>query len=240
MRFPNPVGPAAGFDENGRATESDANRGAISVKFFLRRPLVRPREENRAAMVVHLNLGSNVGPRLEALRRAVAMLGALRGVEVLRVSRVFETPPFGLSVPSGPFLNVCAEIETDLALGRLLELTQGIEIALGRGADAKGKNLPRPIDIDIVVAEDRVRRQGPPILPHPGLKERVFFLRPLLELAPDIRDPETGRPLRDWLARVEDQPVIGTRAWPGTPPRLPRIANRIMPRSTPSRRPRSP
>jgi 7,8-dihydro-6-hydroxymethylpterin-pyrophosphokinase len=44
------------------------------------------------------------------------------------------------------------------------------------------------------------------------LKERQFVLIPLLELEPDLRDPETGLALAQSLGTLEDQGVYMFRA----------------------------
>ena len=56
------------------------------------------------------------------------------------------------------------------------------------------------------------------VIPHERLTERRFVLAPLLELAPDLRDPVSRRPLRELLGavagqavrKVDFQPVIPT------------------------------
>jgi 2-amino-4-hydroxy-6-hydroxymethyldihydropteridine diphosphokinase len=45
------------------------------------------------------------------------------------------------------------------------------------------------------------------VIPHPRMYERRFVLEPLLEIAPDLRDPQTKEPLRAFLGRVAGQRV---------------------------------
>jgi 2-amino-4-hydroxy-6-hydroxymethyldihydropteridine diphosphokinase len=63
-------------------------------------------------------------------------------------------------------------------------------VALGRvRAERFG---PRTIDLDLLWIEG-VAVDGPRlVVPHPRLRERAFALVPLLEVAPDARDPRTG------------------------------------------------
>jgi len=168
-------------------------------------------------VIIHLNLGSDIEPRLDLLRRAVRALAAEAGVRVRRVSPVYETPAVGIRAASGPFLNACVEIETDLDPRQILDRTEAIERSLGRPPETKGRKLPRAIDIDIVLAGGLVDPKGPPVLPHPGLGERIFFLRPLLDLLPDALDPVTGHPLRNRLSALSCQEILTILPWSQTP-----------------------
>jgi 2-amino-4-hydroxy-6-hydroxymethyldihydropteridine diphosphokinase len=66
---------------------------------------------------------------------------------------------------------------------------------------------PRTIDIDILLYAKFVIRTPSLIVPHERLIERRFVLAPLLELAPDLRDPVSRRPLRDCLGAVAGQAI---------------------------------
>ena len=140
-------------------------------------------------MAVHLSLGSNVGDRLDNLKRAVGALEATLGVRVTAVSAVYETDPVGESdQPS--FLNAAIEVETALQPLELLAATQDIERRLGRVPTRRWG--PRVIDIDIVLW-DTVELATPGLtLPHPEFRRRAFVLAPLAEVAPDAVDPVTG------------------------------------------------
>ena len=39
-------------------------------------------------------------------------------------------------------------------------------------------------------------------VPHPRFRERRFVLEPLVEIAPDLRDPVTGKTMRELLAAL--------------------------------------
>jgi 2-amino-4-hydroxy-6-hydroxymethyldihydropteridine diphosphokinase len=103
------------------------------------------------------------------------------------------------------FLNMVAHVETDLFPVQLLTRIGKIEQHLGRRRmAAKG---PRPIDIDILIYGNFVIRTPNLVIPHERLLERRFVLVPLLELAPDMRDPASRRPLRELLGEISGQTV---------------------------------
>ncbi len=82
-------------------------------------------------------------------------------------------------------------------------MTQTLEQAAGRRRPFAG--APRTLDIDIVLYGD-VKMHEPGLeIPHPRWKERAFVLWPLMEIAPEVLDPETGRAVRSLHAalRVE-------------------------------------
>jgi 2-amino-4-hydroxy-6-hydroxymethyldihydropteridine diphosphokinase len=152
---------------------------------------------------VYLGLGSNVGDREAMLQAAVDELHA-RGVFVRRLSSVYETEPMDLPGQRW-FLNVVVEAQTELFPLQLLGRIGKIEQHLGRRRIvAKG---PRSIDIDILLYGNFVIRTANLVIPHERLTERRFVLVPLLELAPDLPDPASRRPLRDLLGGVAGQTV---------------------------------
>jgi 2-amino-4-hydroxy-6-hydroxymethyldihydropteridine diphosphokinase len=136
-----------------------------------------------------LGLGSNLGERLELLRRAAAGLHG-GGVRVTAKSSVYETPPLGPEQPD--FLNAAVAVETELSSRELLHHALAVERALGRARPDPVRWGPRRIDIDLLWCSAGVVEEAGLVVPHPGLPERSFALVPLCEIAPDACDPRTG------------------------------------------------
>jgi 2-amino-4-hydroxy-6-hydroxymethyldihydropteridine diphosphokinase len=158
------------------------------------------------AMRVHLSLGSNLGDRRANLRRALAALEAKDGVRITARSRCYETAPQDrCNQPS--FLNLAAEIETDLEPLELLEAIKGIERELGRTLGERWG--PRPIDIDIVLWGARTLETEALTLPHPRFRQRAFVLTPLAEIAGDAADPVSGLTVTELAARPEAEGFVG-------------------------------
>ena len=158
--------------------------------------------------LVYLGLGSNLGDRsrnLAEARRQIEALGTLG-----KQSSVYETPPWGVELPQGDFLNQVIELHTDLDAVQLLLTLQQIESDLGRGKHSHGE--PRTIDIDILLYGDaEVATVGPDytlFIPHPRMTERAFVLVPLLEIAPRLVHPALGVSFRELIDSVDTTPVV--------------------------------
>jgi 2-amino-4-hydroxy-6-hydroxymethyldihydropteridine diphosphokinase len=164
---------------------------------------------------VFLSVGSNLGDRLECLRRAVDELRAMPGVDFLDASGLYQTEPWeqrpGQQLDEDTwFFNCVVSIETALEPIALLEQIQAVEDKLGRqrgpGTLEDQRYEPRPLDIDILLYGDLVI-SGPDRLhiPHLLMHERRFVLAPLAELAPDIEHPVLYQTIRELLAGLEDE-----------------------------------
>jgi len=127
------------------------------------------------------------------------------------VSRAIETDPIG--GPSGQqrYLNAASTFETRLAPRALLAALQGIEARHGRDRCSQERDLPRTLDLDLLVYADLVLNEEGLTLPHPRLAERAFVLEPLFAIAPDLVVPVHGRSVRDLLAALRTK-ATGVRA----------------------------
>jgi 2-amino-4-hydroxy-6-hydroxymethyldihydropteridine diphosphokinase len=149
-----------------------------------------------------LGLGGNVGDVAETFASALAGLQALPGARVVRCSRLYRTPAWGVT-DQPDFLNAVAEIETTLAPLALLSALQALERAHGRDRALEQRWGPRTLDLDLL-AIDGVSLDVPALqLPHPRIADRAFVLVPWAEIAPDFALPALGRitDLRDALDR---------------------------------------
>ncbi len=137
-----------------------------------------------------VGLGANLGDRSSTIDRAIALLAACDGIQVVAVSSLYETAPIG--PPQPHYLNAAVEIQTSRTPRALLSALLAIEHELGRVRNPLLRNTPRTIDLDILLFGSlRVREQDLEI-PHPRLVERPFVLRPLLELDSTLTHPHTG------------------------------------------------
>lgn len=130
-------------------------------------------------MRAYLSIGTNMGDRMLNLQNAVDSLRHLPKTSVAEVSPVYETDPWGFE-EQADFLNIAAEIETELPSEALLGALLGIEAALGRVR--LFKNGPRIVDLDLLLYGDEIKNTEFLTLPHPKMYEREFVLKPLCDL----------------------------------------------------------
>jgi 2-amino-4-hydroxy-6-hydroxymethyldihydropteridine diphosphokinase len=138
-----------------------------------------------------VGLGSNLGDPQEQIRRALELMAAEEGVEVVAVSALRETDPVGYE-DQPRFLNGAAELRTSLSARELLGRLLGIERRLGRVRGEGPRFGPRTIDLDLLLHGDQVVAEPGLVVPHPRLHERRFALEPLAELDPALEIPGRG------------------------------------------------
>jgi 2-amino-4-hydroxy-6-hydroxymethyldihydropteridine diphosphokinase len=138
-----------------------------------------------------VGLGSNLGDPQEQIRRALELLAAEKGVEVVAVSALRETDPVGYE-DQPRFLNGAAELRTSLSARELLGRLLAIERRLGRVRGEGPRFGPRTIDLDLLLHGDEVVAEPGLVVPHPRLHERRFALEPLAELDPALEIPGRG------------------------------------------------
>jgi 2-amino-4-hydroxy-6-hydroxymethyldihydropteridine diphosphokinase len=134
-----------------------------------------PRERVRA----FVGLGSNLGDRWEYLRGGLAHLP-----DVSAVSLVYETEPVGGPPGQGLYLNMVAELWTDLAPLQLLAVAREAEKFAGRTRDVRWG--PRALDVDILLVGAATVSSPEIEVPHPRMWARGFVLVPLGDLAPEL------------------------------------------------------
>ncbi|MEU4618469.1 2-amino-4-hydroxy-6-hydroxymethyldihydropteridine diphosphokinase [Actinoplanes sp. NPDC023801] len=152
-----------------------------------------------------LSIGGNLGDRLTHLRNAVTRLNPA----VVRVSGVYETPPWGdAAQPS--YLNAVLIVDDATVTARdWLTRAQACETAEGRVRDPERRFGPRTLDVDVIAVWD----EGVPVvdddaeltLPHPRAHLRAFVLLPWHAIEPDAVLPGHGP-----IAALLDTPAVVT------------------------------
>jgi 2-amino-4-hydroxy-6-hydroxymethyldihydropteridine diphosphokinase len=160
---------------------------------------------------VFIGLGGNVGEPARMMAAALHELDRVPGIDLIRVSSLYRTPPWG-KLDQPDFLNAAAELSTTLAPRELLETCLAIERGFKRERHERWG--PRTIDIDILVFGERLIREEGLEIPHPRLASRAFALVPLAEIAPGLS--VAGQPVSDLLRAVDTsriERIAAAEAW---------------------------
>jgi 2-amino-4-hydroxy-6-hydroxymethyldihydropteridine diphosphokinase len=163
--------------------------------------LVAPMSPERVHLAA-VALGSNLGDRRAHLGAALKALDELPGTRVSARSTFLETEPVG-PPGQGKYLNAAAMLRTTMAPRPLLEALLGIERGRGRERRAGERWGARTLDLDLLLYDESVIAEPGLSVPHPRLHERLFVLRPLAEIAPDVRVPPAGARVRELLELLE-------------------------------------
>ena len=155
--------------------------------------------------VAYVGLGGNLGEVAATLRAATEALARLPATRLLRASRLYRTPAWGLE-QQPDFINGVVALETRLVPRELLDALLRIEREFGREREGGPRWGPRTLDLDLLLHGEVVVEQDGLRLPHPHLHERAFVLVPLLEIAADILIPGRGL-ARDALSRLDSASI---------------------------------
>ncbi|MCR5425941.1 MAG: 2-amino-4-hydroxy-6-hydroxymethyldihydropteridine diphosphokinase [Lachnospiraceae bacterium] len=149
---------------------------------------------------VYLSIGSNLGDSRAILKTALEKLGREPHTRVVRSSELIVTKPYG-GVEQDDFLNGAVELETFLEPEELLRFLHGIEQEAGRTREVHWG--PRTLDLDILFYDDLVLCTEELQIPHVDLERREFVLKPMMELAPWLRHPVSGKTIKTLNEELE-------------------------------------
>ena len=153
-------------------------------------------------------LGSNLGERLANLRNARKEIATLDGaLPPLRCSAIYETDPVNCEKGALKFFNAVMEFGYSGRPEELRRELAAIERILGRPATHE-RNVSRTIDLDLLYFGDLVMETAELRLPHPGIVEREFVLRPLADIRPDLVLPEQTETISVLLQRLPMTGVV--------------------------------
>ena len=154
---------------------------------------------------VGIALGSNLGDRLANLQAAREALRevATPGATFLQAP-TYQTEPLHCPPDSPFFYNSVVELAYEGNPFELMELTQSIEIKLGR-ISLHERNAPRIIDVDLLYFGNQILDTEALVLPHPRITERRFVLQPLADIRPDLILPGSTHSISELLENLSSQ-----------------------------------
>ena len=125
----------------------------------------------------------------------------------MRCSPTYETDPVNMA-GARRFLNLVISAETKLDPVACLKQLLDIERLVGRPAHTR--NLPRVLDLDLLLYDNQVLRRPGLVIPHPRMHERAFVLVPLCDIAPQLIHPVLHQRMTTLLAKTDTR---GVRRW---------------------------
>jgi len=165
--------------------------------------------------LVALGLGSNKGDSVLIINTAVETLK--QGLKETRMASLYDTDPLYV-IDQGNFINTAITGFYEGTPRELLYYISYVEAKFGRDRVMEKRWGERLLDIDILLFDNFIIKEHDLVIPHSHMKERRFALEPLLELLPDIIDPESGQSFWNICQALPDQ---GVRRLPHKPAVLP-------------------
>ena len=148
-----------------------------------------------------------MGDRHAAMHQAIQALDERVG-SLVKCSSFYETVPVDFE-SDHLFLNAVAIFDTPLSTEALLNVTQTIEIEMGRTQKSvNGQHFDRCIDIDILLLGETVETTPRLVLPHPKMCERLFVMEPLAEIAPEVKHPISGKSFAEILEELKRDAAV--------------------------------
>jgi 2-amino-4-hydroxy-6-hydroxymethyldihydropteridine diphosphokinase len=138
-----------------------------------------------------VGIGSNID-RENSIRSGIARLRTVFGP--LLLSTVYESPAYGFEGEN--FYNLVAAFETEVTPADLTRELHTIERDLGRKRE-QPRYSSRTLDLDLLLYGDLICHEGGVDVPREDVRKFAFVLKPLAEIAGDLRHPESGETFHD-------------------------------------------
>ena len=153
---------------------------------------------------IYLGLGGNLGNPPATFEQALKLIGEF--AQVTKVSKLYKSKPYGFA-DQPDFYNAAAQLASELPPLDLLAQLQEVEKKLGK--KVVRKNGPRVIDLDLLLYGEEVIDLPEFTLPHPGILNRDFVLKPLTDLNPMLTHPAwNGQSLQNAMNQLKESFLI--------------------------------
>ena len=149
---------------------------------------------SNSSNTAYIAIGSNKGDRFTNISKATQLLR--NKLKIIKTSQIYENPSVDeknqiVDREDENFMNAAIKVQTDLNPFELLSLCREIEKMLGREDKKVIYNQPRDIDLDIIFYNDDVVNSEKLKIPHQRVRDRLFVLKPLLDIDSNLRYKET-------------------------------------------------
>jgi 2-amino-4-hydroxy-6-hydroxymethyldihydropteridine diphosphokinase len=165
-----------------------------------------------SAVDAFIGLGSNLAHPRRRLAHALRALRCVANVRLVGWSGNYASAPVDTVAAQPDYVNAVAHVRTSLPPRALLAALQRIERRQRRRREQeRERNLPRTLDLDLLLYGRRRATLRGLVIPHPRMHQRAFVLRPLTEIAPTVTIPGRGL-ARRYLRDVRRQRIAPTRS----------------------------
>ncbi|MBQ8822200.1 MAG: 2-amino-4-hydroxy-6-hydroxymethyldihydropteridine diphosphokinase [Lachnospiraceae bacterium] len=154
---------------------------------------------HRGWHTVYVAMGSNMGEKDKYIQLGLEELRALPDTRVEAVSDIIVTKPYG-GVEQDDFLNGVVRIKTLYTPEELLVKLHEIEEKAERKRTLRWG--PRTLDLDIVFYDKLIYESETLIIPHVDMENRDFVLKPMCQIAPNLRHPILGKTMEQLCREV--------------------------------------
>ena len=139
----------------------------------------------------YVGIGSNIEPE-QNIRSAVRALRTRYAA--LAISPVYQSPADGFA--GDDFFNLVIGFDTAEPAHTIAAVLAEIEQRQGRVRYGNGMHS-RTLDLDLLLYGNAIVREPGLTLPRPDIIRFAFVLKPLADLAPQLRHPEFGLSLQE-------------------------------------------
>lgn len=156
-------------------------------------------EIERGWHTCYIAFGSNMGDSAGHIENALNAIKSNEKFHVRKVSDIITTKPYG-GVEQGDFLNGVMEVETLLSKHELLDYLH--ELEAGEQRERIVRWGPRTLDLDIIFYDKEIYEDEDLIIPHVDMQNRDFVLKPMVQIAPNLRHPLLGKTMGQMLGEL--------------------------------------
>jgi 2-amino-4-hydroxy-6-hydroxymethyldihydropteridine diphosphokinase len=157
-------------------------------------------------MQILIGLGSNMGDRESEINSAIDFLSGFGGIQR---APWYVSPPYGFASKL-EFINTAVLLDTEEEPVLLLKELLGYEEK--RGRERIGAHTDRPIDLDILMVEDKIIDEPGLKVPHPEMHRRSFVIRPAADLCGSWVHPLLKKDLGALLNECSDDSILAPYA----------------------------